>query len=136
MPSSCLPSCGPWARCTAAATAHYCAKTPVSFFAHGNICLAALHSAGEIAAEVRARLSCAAREVALVGDFNGWDEHATPMLRRPDSGAWSAHVALAPGRHVYAFVIDGKKWLVDPLAPQVPDDGFGPANAVVVDGPQ
>ncbi|MEO5717602.1 MAG: hypothetical protein ABIR29_03415 [Chthoniobacterales bacterium] len=42
----------------------YCAKTPVSFFAHGNICLAALHSAGEIAAEVRARLSCAAREVA------------------------------------------------------------------------
>ncbi len=42
----------------------YCAKTPVSFFAHGNICLAALHSAGEIAAEVRARLSCAVRELA------------------------------------------------------------------------
>lgn len=42
----------------------FCAKTPVSFFAHGNICLAALHSAGEIAAEVRARLSCAVRELA------------------------------------------------------------------------
>ena len=42
----------------------YCAKTPVSFFAHGNICLAALHSAGEIASDVRARLSSAARELA------------------------------------------------------------------------
>ena len=42
----------------------FCAKTPVSFFAHGNICLAALHSAGEIAAEIRARLGCAAREIA------------------------------------------------------------------------
>jgi predicted regulator of Ras-like GTPase activity (Roadblock/LC7/MglB family) len=42
----------------------FCAKTPVSFFAHGNICLAALHSAGEIAAEVRARLESAVRELA------------------------------------------------------------------------
>ena len=77
-----------------------------------------------------------AREVALVGDFNGWDEHATPMVRRPTDGAWSAQVPLPPGRHVYAFVIDGKKWLVDPLAPQVPGEGYGPANAVVVDGPR
>ncbi len=77
-----------------------------------------------------------AREVALVGDFNGWDENATPMVRRPNDGAWSAQVPLPPGRHVYAFVIDGKKWLVDPLAPQVPDGGYGPANAVVVDGPR
>ena len=78
-------------------------------------------------------LPSSAREVALVGDFNGWDEHATPMVRRPNDGAWSAQVPLPPGRHVYAFVVDGKKWLVDPLAPQVPDDGYGPANAVVVD---
>jgi predicted regulator of Ras-like GTPase activity (Roadblock/LC7/MglB family) len=42
----------------------YCAKTPVSFFAHGNICLAALNSAGEIAVEIRARLSSAVREIA------------------------------------------------------------------------
>lgn len=77
-----------------------------------------------------------AQEVALVGDFNGWDEHATPMVRRSNDGTWSAKVPLPPGRHVYAFVIDGRKWLVDPLAPQVPDKGYGPANAVVVDGPQ
>ena len=76
----------------------------------------------------------AALDVALVGDFNGWDERATPMLRRKGDGTWSAEVALAPGRHVYAFVVNGKSWLVDPLAPQVPDAGYGPANAVMVDG--
>jgi predicted regulator of Ras-like GTPase activity (Roadblock/LC7/MglB family) len=42
----------------------YCAKTPVSLFSHGNICLAALHAGGEIAPEVRARLGCAVRELA------------------------------------------------------------------------
>ena len=42
----------------------FCAKTPVSFFAHGNICLAALHSAGEIAVEIRARLGCIVQELA------------------------------------------------------------------------
>ena len=42
----------------------YCAKTPVSFFASGNICLAALHSADALAAEIRARLSCVVRELA------------------------------------------------------------------------
>ncbi|WP_309671377.1 isoamylase early set domain-containing protein [Gemmatimonas sp.] len=81
-------------------------------------------------------LPSSAQEVALVGDFNGWDEHATPMIRRSPDGAWTARVPLPPGRHVYAFVIDGRTWLVDPLAPQVPDEGYGPANAVVVDGPQ
>jgi hypothetical protein len=79
-------------------------------------------------------LPAGAKDVALVGDFNGWDENATPMLRRNGDGTWTAQVALSPGRHVYAFVVDGGRWLVDPLAPQVPDAGFGPANAVVVDG--
>jgi hypothetical protein len=81
-------------------------------------------------------LPTSAQEVALVGDFNGWDEHATPMSRRRTNGAWSAKVTLPPGRHVYAFVVNGRTWLVDPLAPQVPDEGYGPANAVVVEGQQ
>jgi hypothetical protein len=42
----------------------FCAKAPVSFFAHGNICLAAIHSAGELAAEIRDRLGCIAQELA------------------------------------------------------------------------
>ncbi len=42
----------------------YCSKTPVTLFAHGNICLAALHSGDEIAAEVRDRLGRTAQELA------------------------------------------------------------------------
>jgi hypothetical protein len=79
------------------------------------------------------RLPATAREVSLVGDFNGWDEQATPMVQRSADGTWSARVPLEPGRHTYAFVVDGQQWLVDPLAPQVPDAGFGPTNAVIVD---
>lgn len=81
-------------------------------------------------------LPAGAKDVSLVGDFNGWDERATPMLRRQGKGTWSAQVELPPGRHVYAFVVNGKQWLVDPLAPQVPDAGFGPANAVVIEAPR
>jgi len=73
-----------------------------------------------------------AREVSLVGDFNGWDTEATPMVREESGRTWSARVPLEPGRHEYAFVVDGRRWVVDPLAPQVPDAGFGPTNAVVV----
>ena len=42
----------------------FCAKAPVSFFAHGNICLAAIHSAGELPAEIHNRLGCIAQELA------------------------------------------------------------------------
>lgn len=42
----------------------FCAKAHVSFFAHGNICLAALHSAGEIAGGIRDRLNRTTQELA------------------------------------------------------------------------
>ena len=35
-----------------------------------------------------------AREVAVVGDFNGWDPHACPMWRRGQDGIWEG---FAPG---------------------------------------
>lgn len=80
------------------------------------------------------QLPDAAQAVALVGDFNGWSASATPMVRRGPRGEWAAEVPLTPGRHEYAFVVDGRRWVIDPLAPQVPDAGFGPSNAVVVEG--
>jgi hypothetical protein len=79
-------------------------------------------------------LPSSARAVALVGDFNGWDTDATPMSRQGEGRTWAARIPLAPGRHEYAFVVDGQRWVIDPLAPQVPDAGFGPTNTVVIDG--
>jgi|SRR5688572_14060274 len=72
-----------------------------------------------------------AARVSVVGDFNGWDLAATPARRQPD-GTWAAFVNLAPGRHVYSFVLDGSHFVNDPAAPIAPDDGFGQKNSVVV----
>lgn len=72
-----------------------------------------------------------ATKVALVGDFNGWDQEATPAQRQSD-GSWATFVQLYPGRHVYSFVLDGKVFMTDPAAPVAPDDGYGQKNSVVV----
>jgi hypothetical protein len=76
----------------------------------------------------------AARNVALVGDFNGWDATATPMRRTDGRATWSVSVPLAAGRHVYAFVVDGNDWVADPQAPLSPEQWFGQRNSVVVVG--
>ncbi len=55
-----------------------------------------------------------AKSVTLVGDFNEWQPHATPMNRQPD-GCWFVQVSLGPGHHHYQFLIDGKPAL-DPRA--------------------
>ncbi len=70
----------------------------------------------------------AVREVALVGDFNGWrPEH---RLHQTAADVWSVDVALEPGVYNYVYVVDGKAWRLDPLAPQV-TDGFGGASSRV-----
>ncbi len=74
--------------------------------------------------------------VTLVGDFNGWDRQATPMRRAESPGTWTVSVPLERGRHVYGFVVDGVRWVADPMAPLAPADGFGGVNSiVVVNGP-
>ena len=55
-----------------------------------------------------------ARRVSLVGDFNGWDPQATPMIRKPD-GRWMASLELSHGYHQYLFVVDDKP-VLDPNA--------------------
>ena len=73
-----------------------------------------------------------AARVSVIGDFNGWDDTATPAVRQPD-GTWSTFVTLHPGRHVYSFIVDGQ-FIADPAAPMAPDDGFGHNNSVIVVG--
>jgi hypothetical protein len=74
----------------------------------------------------------AARNVSVVGDFNGWDASATPMRRTDGRTTWSVAVPLPAGRHVYAFVVDGNAWVADPQAPIAPEQWFGQRNSVVV----
>lgn len=75
-----------------------------------------------------------ARQVALVGDFNLWDASATPLVRAEQPGVWSVTLELSPGRHAYAFVVDGETWMPDPTAPSAPGDDFGAPSSVVTVG--
>ena len=68
----------------------------------------------------------AARQVSLAGDFTGWQPQYE--MTRSENGAWTIVVPMSPGVHEYAFVIDGERWIADPLAPAV-DDGFGGQNS-------
>lgn len=75
-----------------------------------------------------------ASSVALVGDFNAWDGAATPLARDSASGSWSAVVDVTPGRHVYAFLVDGKSWTLDPRAPKTKDSDYGTEQSVIIVG--
>lgn len=73
-----------------------------------------------------------AAQVALVGDFNGWSQTATLLEPGTASGTWSVTVPLSAGRHVYAFVVDGRTWMTDPRAQKARDLDFGRANSVLI----
>ena len=75
-----------------------------------------------------------ASRVSLVGDFNDWNPEAMPLRRSARDGAWTAEVPLAAGRHIYAFVVDGRDWVPDPNAPLTPGDDFGAPNSVIMVG--
>jgi hypothetical protein len=75
-----------------------------------------------------------AASVSVVGDFNDWDATTTPMRPVRSGGIWSVTIPLPAGRHRYAFLVDGSRWLADPSAPRAPDDFGTPSSIVTVGG--
>lgn len=67
-----------------------------------------------------------ASSVELAGDFTDWEPAHELYESRP--GVWSVVIPLDPGVHDYAFVVDGERWVPDPLGVSV-DDGFGGTNS-------
>lgn len=65
----------------------------------------------------------AARRVAVVGDFNGWQADVTPMRRDVASGRWEAKLALPVGEHRYAIVVDNTRWVGDSVSRQAGTSG-------------
>ncbi len=80
--------------------------------------------------------SKSARSVSVVGQFNDWDEDATP-LKRSRNDVWRAQVELDSGSWTYLYVVDGE-WVEDPdnpiLFPAEDTDGesLGEASFVKV----
>ncbi len=72
-----------------------------------------------------------ASSVALVGDFNNWDPKSTPLRAAATGGVWSVEVPVQPGRHLYAFVVDGTVWRPDPAAPQAAGEDYGEPNSAL-----
>jgi len=77
-----------------------------------------------------------ASSVTVVGDFNAWDGSRTPLERDSTTGVWSALVDVHPGRHVYAFLVDGRTWTLDPNAPRTKDVDYGTEQSVMIVGMQ
>ena len=74
--------------------------------------------------------------VAVLGDFNKWDAAASPMTRVGPDGPWTLTLTATPGRHLYAFLIDGTTLVSDPRAPRARDlDYGGDASVLMVPGP-
>jgi hypothetical protein len=75
-----------------------------------------------------------AAAVAVVGDFNDWDPAAHPLERARAGGLWTVTIPLTPGRHRYAFIVDGRRWVPDPGAPRAAGDDFDTPSSVVTVG--
>ena len=78
----------------------------------------------------------AAASVSLVGDFNDWDASVTPLQRFGSNGPWTATVLAKPGRHTYAFLVNGTTLVTDPRAPRAKDPDYGTEVSVLMVNPQ
>jgi 1,4-alpha-glucan branching enzyme len=79
-----------------------------------------------------ALLAPEAKQVALVGSFNGWAEEATQMKMNDGTGLWSVDVPLAEGEYTFMYLVDGTRWVTPPLAEDFVTDGFGQTNGVLI----
>ena len=74
----------------------------------------------------RRAISC-----SVVGDFNNWDKHATPMRRHGD-GTWRIDVRLEAGReYQYRFLVDNRERIIDDNADRLTVHPQGGENSVV-----
>lgn len=72
-----------------------------------------------------------ADSAAVLGDFNGWDEQATPMKRKRD-GSFSASVNLETGKEYrFRYLLDDARWENDWEADAYVPNAFGTEDSLV-----
>ena len=77
-----------------------------------------------------------AGRVALAGSFNDWNATGVQLTKNSATGVWTVTVPLVPGEHQYLFLLDDERWIPDPTAHALVDDGFGQRNSVIAVGPR
>lgn len=75
---------------------------------------------------VQFRLHADAMRVQLAGTFTNWEPRYD--MHEVSPGIWTLTIPLSQGVHDYAFVVDGERWVADPVAPSI-GDGFGGTNS-------
>ncbi len=72
-----------------------------------------------------------AQTASLVGDFNNWDPHATPMKRKRDGG-FSIAVNLESGKQYrFRYLLDNARWENDWKADAYLPNSFGTEDSIV-----
>lgn len=72
----------------------------------------------------------------LVGDFNNWDETATPM-KKLKNGSFKVTLELDPEReYSFRYLVDGNQWHNDWDADRYEPNPFSGDNSVVSTHPQ
>ena len=73
-----------------------------------------------------------ANEISVVGEFNDWNQEATPM-KKTKAGKFSATVELESGReYQFRYLVDGENWENDWAADAyVPNNVTFDENSVV-----
>ncbi len=74
-----------------------------------------------------------AQSVQVLGDFNQWSRDVNSMARGSD-GRWRLTTMLPPGRYVYAFLVDGRRFQRDPVRDAIEDRDFGVTGSELVVG--
>lgn len=90
-----------------------------------NVCKVTFKLPGHVASE--------AKSVHIVGEFNNWAIHATP-LKRLKNGDYSVALELEPGReYQFRYLIDESHWENDHQADKYIKSHFGDSdNSVVI----
>ena len=83
--------------------------------------------------ELPAEATANVKKVALVGDFNNWDETATMMRKHKQTGLFTTSLYLEVG-HEYQFryLFDGTRWENDWNADKYVPSSAGTENSVVI----
>jgi 1,4-alpha-glucan branching enzyme len=81
----------------------------------------------------RAPASVSEHDMSIVGDFNGWDPTADPMVRHGDE--FVVELDLEIGRtYRYRFLADGCRWLNDWSADDYAPNDHGGQDSVAIVG--
>jgi len=73
-----------------------------------------------------------AHNVAVTGDFNGWDPEGVPLKAAGKPGLWETTLRLHPGAYSYNFIVDGNVLVPDPNAANEMPDGYGGTNSILL----